>query len=72
VDTHLTVSDIARRLNVPPRAISDLFYARRLDDRRCPIIGGRRVIPAHYLSELEATLRAAGWLPAPEEAQHDS
>jgi hypothetical protein len=70
VEKHFIVSEIARRYNVPPRAISDLFYARRLDDRLCPIIGGRRMIPVHYLPELEAALCAAGWLPAPEEAQH--
>jgi hypothetical protein len=43
--------------------ISDLFYARRLDDRRCPIVGGRRLIPDDYLPEVESVLRAAGHLP---------
>jgi hypothetical protein len=60
----LLVSDAARRLGVPPRAISDLFYSRRLNDHRCPIIGGRRLIPREYLAEIEAALRAAGRLPA--------
>lgn len=62
MDGYHLVSEIARRFNVPPRAISDLFYARRLDDRRCPIIGGRRLIPTDYLPEVEAALRAAGHL----------
>ncbi len=61
---HLLVSDAARLLGVAPRVISDLFYARRLDDRRCPIVGGRRLIPPDYLGEVEAALRAAGHLPA--------
>jgi hypothetical protein len=55
----LTVSDLARSLGIPPRAISDLFYARRLDDRRCPIIGGRRLIPADYVAEISQILLEA-------------
>ena len=61
-----TVSDVGRRFGVPPRVISDLFYARKLDDRSCPIIGGRRLIPSEYLPEVEAALQRAGQLPAPE------
>lgn len=52
---HVTVSDVGRRYGVPPRVISDLFYARKLDDRRCPIVGGRRLIPEDYLPEIEST-----------------
>jgi hypothetical protein len=70
VQTSFTVSDLARRLRVAPRFISDLFYARRLDDSRCPIVGGRRLIPADYISEVEAALRGAGKLPAWQEAAH--
>ena len=61
--SHYTVSEIGRQYNVPPRVISDLFYQRRLDDNRCVVVGGRRLIPADYLSEVEAALRAAGRLP---------
>ena len=66
---HFTVSDAGRRFGVPPRDISDLFYARKLDDRRCPIIGGRRLIPADYLPAVEDALRQAGRLPAGEAAR---
>ena len=59
---HFTVSDVGRRFGVAPRVISDLFYARKLDDRRCPIIGGRRLIPAEYLPTVEAALRRTGQL----------
>jgi hypothetical protein len=64
---HLTVSEAARRWGVPPRVISDYFYARRLDDRRCPIVGGRRLIPTDYLPSIEVVLRQAGHLPASRE-----
>jgi hypothetical protein len=64
----VTVSEAARRIGAKPRDISDLFYARRLDDARCPVIGGRRLIPVDYLPELEAALRGARKLPAREEA----
>jgi hypothetical protein len=65
---HSTVSDVARRYGVPPRTISDLFYARRLDDRLCPIIGGRRMIPLDYLPVVETVLREMGRLRAVEVA----
>jgi hypothetical protein len=62
---HLIVSEVARRIpGARPKDISDLFYQRRLDDRRCPIVGGRRLIPIDYLPEIEAALRKAGRLPA--------
>ncbi len=65
----VTVSGAARRLgNIPPRNISDLFYARKLDDGRCPIVGGRRLIPLDYLATVEAALRRAGHLPQREAA----
>ena len=59
---HFTVSELARQKGVAPRVISDLFYARRLDDGRCPIIGGRRLIPSDYVPEVERVLREAGHL----------
>jgi hypothetical protein len=48
--------------------ISDLFYSRRLDDARCPIIGGRRLIPEDYISEIKEVLRELGHLPTEEPA----
>ena len=55
---YLTVSDIVSEatghdIEVTPRVISDLFYQRRLDANRCPIIGGRRLVPRDYV---DATL----------------
>ena len=53
----LTVSEVARRIGARPKDISDLFYQRKLDDQRCPVVGGRRLIPEDYLSIIENTLR---------------
>jgi hypothetical protein len=59
---HFIVSEVARRLGARPRHISALFYERRLEDERCPIVGGRRLIPEDYIPEIEAALREAGRL----------
>jgi hypothetical protein len=56
------VSEVARRYGVRPRDISDLFYGRVLDDRKCPVVAGRRCIPEDYLSDVEAALRDRGLL----------
>jgi hypothetical protein len=62
---YITVSDVARRIpGARPKDISDLFYQRRLDDYRCPVIGGRRLIPPDYIPEIESALRQAGRLSA--------
>jgi len=49
-------------LAFPPRKLSDLFYARKLDENRCILIGGRRFIPADYIPEIERVLRETGIL----------
>jgi hypothetical protein len=41
---------------VPPRAISDLFYQRRLDRDCCPLVGRFRFIPRSYLPQLRQAL----------------
>ena len=53
----VSVSEVARRIGVPPRTISDLFYSRELRDDLCPIIGGRRLIPEDYVDEIVAVLQ---------------
>ena len=57
---YLIVSQLARRFGVAPRVISDLFYGRFLDDARCPIVAGRRLIPADYAPAVEEALRDRG------------
>jgi hypothetical protein len=57
------VSEASRRIpGSCPKDISVLFYLRKLDDARCPIVGGRRLIPEDYLPEIERALREAGKL----------
>jgi hypothetical protein len=56
-----TISDVARKLDVAPRTISDLFYGRHLDEGHCPRDHrGRRTIPASYVGEIERVLRERG------------
>ena len=53
--TVTTAANQASRLigaSVAPRVISDLFYARKLDVDRCPVVGGRRLIPRDYFPAL--------------------
>jgi hypothetical protein len=61
--SYLSISDLARKHNIPPRRISDAFYNRRLDENRCLVVGNRRLIPEDYLPDAEATLRDMGILP---------
>lgn len=68
---HLSVSEAARRLGARPRDISDLFYRRQLSDERCPIIGGRRLIPESYLDVIGMALRRAGRPLSPPTAARD-
>jgi hypothetical protein len=57
-----TASDIARRLGVRPRDVSELFYNRKVKDDDCPIVAGRRLIPESYVNIIETALRRAGKL----------
>lgn len=57
-----TVGEIARPRGIAPRIISDLFYSHHLDNSRCPVVGGRRIIPDEYVPEIEAVLRERGLL----------
>jgi hypothetical protein len=52
-----SLSEVARQLKILPRVLSDAFYQRLLDDERCQMVGGRRLIPESYLPELEAVVR---------------
>jgi hypothetical protein len=64
----LTVSQVARQIGVSPRRISWMFYDRSLSDATCPVVNGRRRIPADYVPVIEAMLRSRGFLPQAEAA----
>ena len=51
-----------RGVDIPPQRLSDLFYRRKLNANRCPVVGGVRRIPAEYLPVIEAVLEARGVL----------
>jgi hypothetical protein len=57
------VSEIARQLDVPPQLISNLFYRRVLDDRLCPVVSGRRLIPSQYVRQIARQLRERRLIP---------
>lgn len=59
-----TASSLARKVGCRPRDISDLFYCRILDESRCPVVQGRRLIPPDYIPVVEQALRERGKLPA--------
>jgi hypothetical protein len=41
---------------VSPRDITNLFYLGKLDDQRCPVVSGRRLIPDDYLPVIQKVL----------------
>ncbi len=68
----LTVSAVARQLSdetgvtVSPSVISTFFYKRYLDDRKCPVVNGVRLIPEDYVPAIEGELRDRGVIPSDE------
>lgn len=62
----LTVGQVARQLEessgraISPQRISNLFYARRLDNIRCPLVGRVRLIPRDYIPEVERLVCGGG------------
>jgi hypothetical protein len=57
---YLSVSEAAREIGARPKDISDLFYRRQLRDDLCPIVAGRRLIPAEYLTIVRMVLKRHG------------
>lgn len=67
---HLSVSEVSRQIpGSVPRDISKLFYDRQLRDDICPVVAGRRLIPADYIPLIKAALIRAGKI-AREELAH--
>ena len=62
--SHLPVGEAARRIGrgCKPRDISDLIYQGRIDPGACPIVAGRRMVPASLLPKITELLDEAGRL----------
>jgi hypothetical protein len=58
-----SITELAREWGCPPRALSDAFYSRHLDEGRIILVGGRRLIPSDYVAEVRAKLTELGKLP---------
>ncbi len=56
----LAVGDVADRLGVAPRQVSELFYTRRVSPKRAPVVAGRRLIPVELVSVIAMELRRKG------------
>jgi hypothetical protein len=54
---YLSVGEVARRLKYPPRLVTDILYRQLVDTSQCPMLGGRRMIPAEMLPELKEALK---------------
>ena len=54
---YLTVGEVADKFGCSPQWLSQQIYLRRLDVSRCPLLGGRRLIPESYLPEIERIIR---------------
>jgi hypothetical protein len=52
-----SVGEAARLIGESARRTSDGFYKNWFDTTACPLIGGRRMVPADYLPTLAAILR---------------
>ena len=56
----MTVGDVARRLGVNPSMITMLFYRGHVRPDRCPVVGGRRLIPPDMVDVIAMALRRRG------------
>jgi hypothetical protein len=57
-----TVGTLSRLWGVSPKILSDLFHQKKLDQDRCLLVSGRRLIPRDYRPEIRATLVQLGYL----------
>lgn len=62
--TVVSVGDVARQYGVSPHLVSNLFWQRHLNPDRCPVVAGRRLIPADYIDEIGRVLAGRGYLTA--------
>ena len=55
-----SVGDVARQLEVRPSRVTQLFYEGRVRQDRCPVVAGRRLIPADMVDVIAMALRRKG------------
>ena len=60
MSTYRGVGEIARELRVNPTLITNLFYQGKLPADRCPIAGGRRLVPPSVVPEIIDALKEKG------------
>ena len=69
MEQYRTVGDVAREVSdrtgvaIRPRDITDLFYAMAIPAVRCPIVGGRRLIPPDLVPAIVEALSRRGRIP---------
>jgi hypothetical protein len=61
---HQPIGEVARQLDVSPHLLSNWFYRRVLDHKRCPIVGRQRMIQVDYVPEIKRALHVAGYIVA--------
>ena len=66
----LSISEMADKIGVRPRDVSDLLYQRKIDPKRCLIKAGRRLLPENCLAEITELLRQAGRIDRPKTARN--
>ena len=51
------VGEVARLIGICPKALTNLFYRHQLDTDRCPVVGGRRLVPQDDVQVICEVLR---------------
>lgn len=57
MSSHYTVGEVARGLGIDRPDLSNLIYRSNLFGEQCPVVSGRRLIPASLVPALLVELR---------------
>jgi len=63
-EEYVFTGDVAYELATNPIHITALFYRRLLDNDRCRVVRGRRLIPRAYIPEIRQKLIEHGYMKA--------
>ena len=61
-EEYIFTGDVAWELETNPIHITALFYRRLLDNERCRVVRGRRLIPRAYIPEIRQKLIEHGYM----------